>query len=133
MAERPATDGQDGALNGARLLVVEDEFMILLELESILLEAGAASVSLCGTLDKALEQIETESFAAALLDMRVGRNDIAPVARALDRHGIPFAFYTGQLAKDPVRAEWPDRPTISKPAPARLITQTLAGLIETQA
>jgi CheY-like chemotaxis protein len=121
-------------LKGARVLVVEDEFIVLMELEYTLLEAGAAEVSLCGTVAQALERIEADGeFGAAILDIRVGSADVAPVARALDRRGIPFAFYTGQIENDPVRAEWPTCPIIPKPATGRVIAGTLAGLLRRRA
>ena len=128
MERRSGRDGS-GALDGARLLVVEDEFIILLELESVLLEAGAEKVCLCGTVAAALDCVEREKLGAAILDVRVGRTHIDPVARALDRRGVPFVFYTGQGETDPVSAAWPGRRIISKPAPAQEITATLAGLI----
>jgi DNA-binding NtrC family response regulator len=116
-------------LEGARLLVVEDEIIILLELEAVLLDAGAA-VRLCGTVAQALYLVNhEEAFAAAVLDIRVGQSDIAPVARALERRGIPFVFYTGQTQFEPVRAQWPTCPIVTKPAPSWMITGAVARLL----
>jgi hypothetical protein len=39
-----------------------------------------------------------------VLDVRIGRETIAPVARQLIKHGTPFLFYTGQLGTDPAMA-----------------------------
>jgi len=133
--ERPSARDQARVLDGARLLVVEDEFIILLELESLLLEAGAAGVRLCRTVAEAMRHVEQadEAYGAAVLDVRVGQNNVAPVARALERRGVPFVFYTGQTANDPIRTEWPKCEILSKPSPARTITATLARLIDERA
>jgi DNA-binding NtrC family response regulator len=133
--EPPSRSDRPRVLDGARLLVVEDEFIILLELEAVLLDAGAAAVRLCGTVDQALKLAESaeEPFGAAILDVRVGRADIAPVARALNRRGIPFVFYTGQTENDPVRSEWPDCLIIPKPAAAWAITNAVARLVRSEA
>jgi DNA-binding NtrC family response regulator len=132
--ESPYRTDRGHALEGAHLLVVEDEFIIMLELESLLLEAGAATVRLCGTVDQAMRYLESErdSIEAAILDVRVGRAEVAPVARMLDRRGIPFVFYTGQTETDPVRDEWPDCVVLQKPAPSWMITDTVARLVRGQ-
>jgi DNA-binding response OmpR family regulator len=116
-------------LNGARILVVEDDFLILLELETVLSEAGAQIAGACRTVTEALALAREQEFDAALLDLRVGREAITPVARCLVERGVPFAFYTGQAETDPIRAQWPDCAIIAKPAIPRLIVAALAGLV----
>jgi DNA-binding LytR/AlgR family response regulator len=133
--EPSTTNDPARVLDGARLLVVEDDFLILLELEAVLLEAGAATVRLCGTVDQALQQLEEseQSFGAAILDIKIGRANIAPVARALDGLGVPFVFYTGQPDGEPVRSEWPECVILSKPAPSWMITAAVARLMRGRA
>ncbi|MBV9590670.1 MAG: response regulator, partial [Hyphomicrobiales bacterium] len=83
-------------LSGARLIVVEDDFLILMELESALADAGAKIVGSCRTLDAAMSLVEADGLAAAILDIRLGRDTVEPAARRLAERGIPFIFYTGQ-------------------------------------
>jgi DNA-binding response OmpR family regulator len=109
--------------------VVEDDFLILIELETVLSEAGAQIAGACRTVTEALALAREQEFDAALLDLRVGREAITPVARCLVERGVPFAFYTGQAETDPIRAQWPDCAIIAKPAIPRLIVAALAGLV----
>jgi len=118
-----------GVLYGARLLVVEDDFIISLELQSILGAAGAEVVTTCHNVSDALRAITAKKLDAALLDVKLGRETAAPVARQLTRLGIPFLFYTGQTESDPTRAEWPGAPIIAKPSPSRQIVNALAQLL----
>jgi DNA-binding NtrC family response regulator len=120
--------GRSTLLKGARVLVVEDDFLILMELETILSEAGA-EIAGCRTVKDALALAEKNALAAAVLDIRLGRETIAPVARELARRGIPFVFYSGQVNTDAVRAEWPDRRLVPKPAQPRAIVNAVADLL----
>ena len=57
-------------LTGANLLVVEDELMLLLELESVLCDAGADKVVLSRSAGDALARAREEPLSAAILDVR---------------------------------------------------------------
>lgn len=109
-----------GLLRGARVLVVEDEFLLRLELETLLVQAGA-SVRTCGTVAQALAAVDAETFSAAVLDVRLGRETIESVARKLAELGVPIVFYTGQVAGEVTSAHWPQARVISKPAPPGMV------------
>src|SRR5438067_9592656 len=118
------------SLQGVRVLVVEDEFIIALEIQSDLEDAGATVVGPAYTLVMALELAAHADISAATLDLRLGRDSVRPVAQILAKRGIPFVFYTGQSANDPVRAEWPRSKAISKPAEAEEIIQAVAEMVK---
>src|SRR5437868_11638335 len=122
--------GRDRRLQGCRVLVVEDEFIIALEIQSDLEDAGATVVGPAFTLRLAMDLAAHADLSAATLDLRLGRDSVRPVARILADRGIPFAFYTGQPANDPVRAEWPRSRFLSKPAGAEEIVQAVAELVK---
>jgi DNA-binding response OmpR family regulator len=120
----------DGAeLRCARVLLVEDDFVILMELESTLREAGAQIVGSCITLESALLLANDGDINTALLDIRLGQKTIAPVARCLARRGIPFGFYTAQTEADPSLAEWPEVIILEKPASSKVIVAALARML----
>jgi DNA-binding NtrC family response regulator len=113
------------ALQGVRILAVEeDDFLVMLELVTMLLDAGA-TVQSCGTVAQALGSAEKETFAAAVLDVRVGRESVAPVAQKLTALNTPFVFYTGQVVSDPTMAQWPKAAVVSKPTPPSLLIKAL--------
>jgi DNA-binding LytR/AlgR family response regulator len=116
-------------LQGVRVLVVEDDALLLMELESILVDAGAEVIAACRSVADALAVAHRESVAAAVLDVRIGRDTIAPLARHLASCGTPFVFYTGQVGSDPAIAEWRDHPIVAKPAQAKTIVSAVVGLL----
>src|SRR5689334_9581065 len=98
--ERPAE-----ALSSARVLLVEDSFFILMELESALLEAGAEAVC-CRTVGEALSSLDEQPVSAAVLDVQLDRETSEAVADRLAKQDIPFLFYTGQLESAPMHDAW---------------------------
>src|SRR5262245_37663185 len=116
-------------LSNARILAVEDDFVVLLDVASVLHDAGAAAVKTCGTVEQALQMIDEERFSVAVLDVRLGRQSIAAVARKLTELGTPFVFYTGQSRNEPVIAQWPRAPLVSKPALPSVLVKTLRDVL----
>jgi DNA-binding NtrC family response regulator len=117
------------SLDGVRVLIVEDDPLLLLDLESTLAGAGAVVVGLCQTLDEALRRSNPLDFAVAVLDFRLGDETASPVARRLEDRGVPFVFYTGQARHEPSLAEWRHCPIVEKPSPPQtLISAVKAAL-----
>lgn len=117
------------ALLGARILVVEDEILIAMEIACILEECGAEVIGPVHTLDDALREASTQDVAAAVLDMYLGHSGVGPVAAHLQRRAIRFLFYSGQPASDPLRVAWRSTPFLSKPARAVELTQAVTALV----
>jgi len=82
-------------LSGKRVLVVEDEMLVLMAIEDMLADLGCTSISVAGNLDKALALIEVERFDIATLDINLNGQRSYTVAEALSNAGVPFAFSTG--------------------------------------
>ena len=82
-------------LRGLRVLVVEDEFLVALELETMLHGLGAEVIGPLGGLDQAVACARQEALDLALLDVNVGGRLVTPVAEALAARAIPFVFCTG--------------------------------------
>jgi DNA-binding response OmpR family regulator len=120
----------DMPLRGARILLVEDDALLLMELESILQDAGAETVACCRNVKDGLDAAGHDRLAAAILDVRIGQSTVAPVARRLANHGTPFLFYTGQVENDPALAEWSDHMVLPKPARPATIVAAIARLLE---
>jgi DNA-binding response OmpR family regulator len=115
-------------LDGSRVLVVEDDFFIGLELAAILKDAGADVVGPLQTVQSALASAEDETLSAAILDIRLGDETVEPVARRLAEQAIPFLFYTGQSRTDPVQAMWPGCRIVAKPALPSSLLSAIAAL-----
>src|SRR5262249_11142150 len=117
------------ALDGVRMLIVEDNFLILADLEATLVDAGAEVVGLCRTAKDAIATLDRQPVAAAVLDFQLVGHTSMPVVRELIQRGIPFLFYTGQLDGDQIRAEWPECTIVSKPAPVETVVAEVARLL----
>jgi len=85
-------------LNGATILIVEDEPLIALDLKATL-EAAGASVTCCRAGD-ALRTVGAQAFSAAVLDARPGSSEHRPIARQLRDSRVPFLFYSTQAPED---------------------------------
>ena len=78
-----------------RILIVEDEFMIVLMLESLLIEAGFEVADVATKVEPALAFIEASAFDAAILDANLAGVSSAHVAAALTARSIPFLVVSG--------------------------------------
>lgn len=118
-------------LAGRRLLVVEDEMLVLLNVEDILADLGCKSVSAAATVDQALGLIAAQSFDVAMVDVNLDGRKSYPVADALSARGVPFVFstgYSGQSLKDGYR----DRPMLGKPYREADLVAVLERLLHPQ-
>lgn len=85
----------DELLSGLRVLVVEDEMLVLMAIEDMLADLGCSSIAAAATIERALAMIEAEPFDLAILDVNLNGERSYPIAEALNRRGVPFAFSTG--------------------------------------
>ena len=88
-----------GMAAARRILLVEDEVLICMLIETILSDAGY-EVLTANTLDEALDAVDRGSFAAAVLDLNLKGKKVYPVAERLVALGTPFVFATGGGGKD---------------------------------
>ncbi|AWH44579.1 response regulator [Stenotrophomonas sp. ZAC14A_NAIMI4_1] len=87
------------ALQGLRVLVVENDEMSAALLQMQLVQAGAVVVGLAETVAQSLRLLQDTSPDVALLDYRLARNETSePVAAALAARGVPFVLATGMTA-----------------------------------
>jgi CheY-like chemotaxis protein len=82
-------------LQGARVLVVEDEAMLSLILQDMLVDLGCVVAGTAAKLDGALEMAQTSEYDVALLDVNLGGKRVDPVAEAVRARGAPIIFVTG--------------------------------------
>lgn len=83
------------ALKGKRILVIEDEPLVSMDIETILSESGFAVAGPAANIAHARRMIETETFDGALVDANLDGQPVDELASALVSRGIPFVFLTG--------------------------------------
>jgi CheY-like chemotaxis protein len=83
-------------LDGLTVLIVEDEFLIALDAQRILEEAGAAAVLLANSVKEVLKLLaDGPKIDAAVLDLRLGEEDASPLIDEFLGRSIPFLVATG--------------------------------------
>jgi DNA-binding response OmpR family regulator len=93
-----------GFLNGKAILLVEDEFLLAMQLEELLQSHGGIVRGPCRSLDEAMKAAAQEHFDVAILDINLSGTMVYPLADDLLARRIPFLFLTGySLANLPER------------------------------
>lgn len=102
-----------GDLAGRRILLVEDEIIVVMMVEDMLAEHGCNAVA-ASNKARALDLLERERFDAAILDVNLGGAESYEIADILARQETPFLFATGYGARglDPAYRHFP---VLSKP------------------
>lgn len=118
------------SLRGRRILLVEDDPLISLDLEASLSDLGAVVTSVFD-VTKALEFIAASPPDFAVLDLELGAETAEPIAVAVLSRDAPFLFLSGYSEDDVRFARWPDIRVFVKPisvtALAEYIQETLSA------
>ena len=101
-------------MKGHHILVIEDEFVIALEIASALEDAGFSDVEQVDNEAEALHRITTEKWDGVVADANLNGRGIDRVAVALCQRSIPFIIVTG-YARGTLPASIGDAPVIEKP------------------
>jgi DNA-binding response OmpR family regulator len=115
-------------LNGQRILVVEDEILIAILLETALQDAGCVVVGPYERLDEAIDAARGHDFDAALLDVNLNGEKVFPVAELLYARKIPFLLLSG-YGDRATPAEHADWPTHAKPFNTDELLLTLSAMV----
>jgi CheY-like chemotaxis protein len=124
MAERE----ESGRFDGKRLLVVEDEYLIAMDLSDLIEKAGGEVVGPAGSVEDALELVarEADRLDGAVLDINLRDERVYPVADALNASGVPFVFVTGYDA-EMIPEAYAGVPRYEKPVDKARLLRLIAG------
>jgi len=79
----------------ASILIVEDDALLAMELETLLQDWNYRVVGPAATVQAALTLISDNRLDAALLDVNLSDGTVFPLADVLDAAGVPFVLVTG--------------------------------------
>ncbi len=82
-------------MGGARVLVVEDNFLVATDIALLLESLGCTVLGPAATVEEALSITEHGRPQAAVLDINIIGGTSVPVAESLIEKRIPFFFVTG--------------------------------------
>jgi CheY-like chemotaxis protein len=113
-------------VSAKRVLVVEDEYLVAMDVSAWLEAAGAHVVGPASNVNAALEVLECTELDGAILDVNLRGEMAYPIADALAARGIPFVFTTGYDTRTmPVRFAGVKR--CEKPTTPEAISRALFG------
>lgn len=115
-------------MKNARVLVVEDEYFVALEVAELIRDLGAEVLGPFPRVPAALEAISRETPHAAVLDVRLNGDLSTPIAEELLSRGVPFLLATGHEAIDlpPVLRE---APRVAKPFDRDALRREIAAML----
>jgi DNA-binding response OmpR family regulator len=103
---------------GARILIVEDDALLALDLKWHMERAGFSVIGPAASASKALELLAQTGCDAAILDVHLGRGQTSvPVAQELRSRGTPFVTATAYSHEHRPEA-YSGFPVLSKPVRA---------------
>lgn len=102
------------SLADRRVLVVEDEYLIAMEMAHCLSAAGAEIVGPVANTEQALALIDAGPLDAAVLDVNLRSKAVYVVADRLRERGVPYLFATGEV-QIADRSDYRSRPKLEKP------------------
>ena len=100
-----------------KVLVVEDEFIIALDLSETVQALGYDLEGPFAGNEDAFEAIEGDMPDLAILDVFTADGEVYPLADKLVAAGVPIVFHSGHVTPAEVRARYPDAQACAKPCP----------------
>jgi CheY-like chemotaxis protein len=110
-------------LEGLRILVLEDEFLIAMDVEQLCRDHGAAEVKIAGRLEEVGESAEVD---AAIIDVLLGGVPTFDFAARLQDAGTPFVFASGYTDDEEVAKRFPGVPMVGKPYSGNDLVEAVA-------
>jgi CheY-like chemotaxis protein len=114
----------------ARLLIVEDEYLIRLLLEDMLVEFGCTIAAVASNLEDGKQAAQTAQIDLAILDVNIDGEQVFPIADILRGRKLPFIFITGYGARG-LPDSYRDSPTLQKPFQMQDLEATLTRVLPT--
>ncbi|MDK4702183.1 response regulator [Rhizobium sp. CNPSo 4062] len=123
------SEPENGEIPPRIVLVVEDEFFIAIELESVLTRSGFKVLGPASSVDQALDLLRSQRPDAAVLDVTLGGEKVTPIAVLLKSWDVPFVLASAsdaaELARHDVLAE---ALNLGKPTDLRRLVDVVRSL-----
>lgn len=124
-----STTSKAEGLKGARVLVMEDEFIVAMALEALLEEMGCEVVGPFATVSAGIEVAGASRLDAAVLDVNLRDGIVSPIAERLRARGVPVILHTACATASALPPPLDSFDRVSKPSSeADLRTHLLALL-----
>ena len=118
-----------GSPRSSLVLVVEDEFLIAMDLECLLRQHGFRVLGPAATVAAALRLLDGEVPDVALLDVNLRGEKVTPVAEVLRVRGVPFVLASAYDDAQLTAAILVEAPNVGKPIDVRRLLTALAEAV----
>ena len=112
------------------VLVVEDEFIIALDLSETVRDLGYRVEGPFADKENAFIAIDREMPDCAILDVQTADGEVYPLADALADAGVPIIFHSGHVAPTEITERYPQAQACAKPCPPDRLINMIGCAIE---
>lgn len=116
------------ALVGCGVLVVEDEWIVAVELDNELTDMGCRVIGPVSSVSEAIAILADQPVDVALVDIELGEDTGYPIARASQARNVPVVFLTGYSATA-LAPEFCHFRCLEKPVGARALALALTAAL----
>jgi two-component system, response regulator PdtaR len=122
-----------GSLSGMTVLLVEDDFIVAFDMQTLLEDAGATVVGPAASLVEARDVLGKTLPTVAVLDVNLNGEHVFPLLGDLERRKIPYLFATAYADNENL---FPERarlaPRLAKPVLPNVLIGQLKKLLATE-
>lgn len=119
-------------LGQRRVLVVEDEIFVALDVAATVEDANGTVLGPVGTVRQAIDIINRNEVDAAILDVNLADGDVEAVLDRLKSRNVFVVIHTGGGLPARLAARYPEVPVFQKPISPSVLTRTLASALVSQ-
>jgi len=112
------------------VLVVEDEFIIALDLSETVRDLGYRVEGPFADKENAFIAIDQHMPDCAILDVQTADGEVYPLADALADAGVPIIFHSGHVAPTDIAERYPHAQACAKPCPPDRLIHMIGSAIE---
>ena len=120
-------------LAGCRILILEDEYLIAMDVEQLCRDHGAEDAILIGDIDTLEAELAGRRFDVAVIDAILNGKSTLDFARRLHERNIPFVFATGYDDAAERFEDFPGVPVVGKPYGGQELIKAIASVVGREA
>ena len=121
------------SLGGAKVLIVEDNFVVADALRFLIDGYGGSVSAIVPSVQRAHEVLATGPVDIAVLDINLNGASVVPLAEHLQAHGVPFVFLSGYGGEELLPEHLRGHPRFDKPVEAERLVRAMIRLTSGEA
>ena len=103
-------------LKGLRIMIAEDEALVAMDLVDLVEHSGGEVYGPCSSVTACLASLENSTPDAAILDVRLGSEEVFEVAILLAERDVPIVFHSGHARPSSTADRFPNSAWLEKPS-----------------